>query len=256
MKRSFAKIWCIIMMSVCLVPSISSQNHSVRIGFQASPVFSGIHSSSNVMIKNGGNLGWKLGVISDIALKEKMSVTAGINLAFKEGGELLYEVGGNYLPNSDLSDPLLQTGDKPLPDGVTIRYKLRYLEFPVGMKFRTEPKGNLTYFLEVPVLTFSFLLKGRGDIESEDFIYTQENIYKDVVVPNIFLGMGAGVEYAINRNNALIGGLYYQRGMFDVTKNNGWSAVLNPNINPPYLRITDDSHTRVSNFVVFVGLLF
>ncbi len=241
---------------LCILPSISGQERSFRIGFQASPVLSGIHSSGNLSVSNGGNLGWKLGIISDIHLKEKVSITAGVNLAFKEGGELIYDIGGNYLPTSDLSDPLLQAGDKPLPDGVKIRYKLKYLEFPVGLKFRTESKGSLTYFLEAPVLSFSFLINGRGDIESEDFNFSQENIYKDLVVPNLFLGFGVGIEYAINRNNSLIGGLYYQRGLFDATKNNGWSAIQNPNITPMYLRIHDDSHVRISNLVVFVGLLF
>jgi hypothetical protein len=235
---------------------MKAQDRSFRIGFQASPVLSGIHSSSNILISNGGNFGWKLGLISDIHLKNKTSLTAGANLAFKEGGEFIYEIGGNYLPDSDLSDPLLQTGDKPMPDGVKIRYKLKYLEFPVGLKFRTEPRGKMTYFLEAPIFTFSFMLKGRGDIESEDFLYTQEDIYKDLVVPNVFLGLGAGFEFAIDHSNSLIGGLYYQRALMDATKNNGWTAIQNPNINPAYLRINDDSHARISNFIVFVGLLF
>ena len=143
----------------------------------------------------------------DIRWKEHTSITLGLNFAFHEGGEFLYEVGGNYLPNSDLSDPLLQTGDKPLPDGVTIRYQLQYLEVPVGLKFRFKEKGNVTYFLEAPVLTFSFLTRGRGDIESEDFLYEQENIKKDLVVPNLFIGFGAGMEYAISQNNSLKGGI-------------------------------------------------
>ncbi len=243
-------------MIACTMPSVWGQEKSFRIGFQASPVFSSIRSSSNIIVNSGGNVGWKLGVISDIQLREKLSVTTGVNMAFKEGGELLYEVGGNYLPEAELSDPLLQSGDKPLPDGVKIRYKLKYLEFPVGLKFRTASSGNITYFLEAPVFTFSFLLKGRGDIESEDFLYTQENIYKDVVVPNIFVGLGAGVEYAINGNNTLLGGIYFQRGLVDATKNNGWTAIQNPNVNPMYLKVKDDSHARVSNFILFIGLLF
>jgi hypothetical protein len=245
-----------MLMIFCTIPLLTGQDRSFRIGFQASPVLSGIRSGSNIQVSTGGNFGWKLGIISDIHLKNKMFLTAGVNLAFKEGGEILYEVGGNYLPNSDLSDPLLQSGDKPLPDGVKIRYKNKYLEFPVGLKFRTESKGNISYFLEAPLISFSFVLKGRGDIESEDFLYTQENIYNDLVVPNIFLGLGAGLEYAINRNNSLMGGLYYQHGLFDVTKNKGWMAVQNPNINPTYLRIKDDAQVRIGNFVVFVGLLF
>lgn len=255
-QRKGAKIACMLLMVFCILPAVSGQDRSFKIGFQASPVFSTMHNSTNIILNSGDNFGWKLGVISDIPLKEKVSLTAGINMAFAEGGEFLYEVGGNYLPNSDLSDPLLQTGDKPLPDGVKIRYKYKYLDFPVGLKFRTEQKGNTTWFLEVPVVSLSFLLKGRGDIESADFLYEQENIYKDLVVPNVFLGLGLGMEYAINRSSSLLLGLYYQRGLVDATKNDGWLAIMNPNISPTYLRVTDDSHARISNFIVFVGLLF
>ena len=256
MKRTAAKILCIILMQVGLHAHLTAQDRTFRIGFQASPVFSGMRNKDDLIVKNGGNLGLKLGAISDIYFKNNLSFTLGLNLAFHEGGEFLYEIGGNYLPDSELSDPLLQTGDKPLPDGVKIRYQLQYLEVPVGLKFRTEEKGNITYFFEAPILTFSFLTRGRGDIESEDFLYEQENIYKDLIVANIFFGLGAGVEYAISKNNSLIGGLYWQRGLFDVTKDKGWRAIHNPDIIPTYLKQEDDSRATIGNLILCLGILF
>ncbi len=256
MKRTAAKILCIGLLLVGLQSGLSGQDRSVRIGFQASPVFSGIRNNDDLIVKNGGNLGLKLGAISDIYFRNKLSFTLGLNLGFHQGGEFLYEIGGNYLPDSDLSDPLLQTGDKPLPDGVQIRYQLQYLEFPVGLKIRTEEKGNLTYFFEAPIFTFSFLMRGRGDIETEDYRYEQENIYKDLIAANVFLGLGAGVELAISENNSLIGGLYFQRGLFDVTKDNGWRAVDNPDIIPTYLKQKDDSRATIGNLILCLGILF
>jgi len=256
MKRTVAKILCIILSLVGLNTQLTGQDRDFRIGFQASPVFSGMRNKDDLIVKNGGNLGLKLGVMSDIYFKNNFSFTMGLNFAFHEGGEFLYEIGGNYLPDSDLSDPLLQEGDKPLPDGVKIRYQLQYLEVPVGLKLRTEEKGNITYFFEAPVFTFSFLTRGRGDIESVDFLFEDENIYKDLVVANIFLGFGAGMELAISKNNSLIGGLYWQRGLFDVTKDKGWRSVMNPDINPTYLRDEDDSRATVGNLILCLGILF
>ena len=105
-------------------------------------------------------------------------------------------------------------------------------------------------------MTFSFLTRGRGDIESEDFLYEQENIYKDLIVANIFFGLGAGVEYAISKNNSLIGGLYWQRGLFDVTKDKGWRAIDNPDIIPTYLKQEDDSRATIGNLILCLGILF
>ena len=256
MKRTIAKILCVGVLVMTLQSYLSGQNNVFRIGFQASPVFSGIRNNNDLIVKNGGSLGLKLGAISDIPWKEHSSFTLGLNFAFHEGGQFLYEVGGNYLPNSDLSDPLLQTGDKPLPDGVKIRYQLQYLEIPAGLKFRTNEKGNATYFLEAPVITLAFLMRGRGDIETEDYIKEQENIKKDLVVPNIFLGLGAGVEYAMSQNNSLIAGLYFQRGLIDFTQDHGNSAVHNPDIIPTYLTEQDDSRATIGNLILFLGILF
>ncbi|HEY3385754.1 MAG TPA: porin family protein [Saprospiraceae bacterium] len=257
MKRIAAKILCIVCFLVTLQGYLSGQERSFRIGFQASPVFSGLRNNhKDVIVKNGGNLGLKLGAISDIYFKDNLSFTVGFNLAFHEGGEFLYEVGGNFLPESELSEPLLQTGDKPLPDGVTIRYQLQYLEFPVGLKFRTESDGNMNWFFEAPVLTFSFLTRGRGDIETDDYLYEQENISKDLVVANVFLGLGAGVEYAISKNNSLIGGLYYQRGLIDVTRDHGHIAYHNPDIIPTYITVQEDSKATIGNLILCLGILF
>lgn len=256
MKRTAAKILCIVCLLGVYHGYLSAQDRPFRIGFQASPVFSGIRNKDDLIVKTGGNLGLKLGAISDIYFKDNLSFTLGLNLAFHEGGEFQYEIGGNFLPDSELSDPLLQTGDKPLQDGVKIRYQLQYLEFPVGLKFRTEQKGNTTWFFEAPVLTFSFLTRGRGDIETSDFLYEQENFYKDLVVANVFLGLGVGIEYAISSNNALIGGLYFQRGLFDVTRDNGHTAFLNPDVIPTYITVQEDSRATIGNLVLCLGILF
>jgi len=256
MKRTAAKILCIVCLFVVNQGYLTGQDRPFRIGFQASPVFSGMRNKDDLIVKTGGNLGLKLGAISDIYLKNNLSVTLGINLAFHEGGEFQYEVGGNFLPDSELNDPLLQTGDKPLPDGVKIRYQVHYLEFPVGLKFRTEAKENMTWFFEAPVLTFSFLTRARGDIETADYFYEKENIRKDIGFANIFLGLGAGVEYAISQNNSLIGGLYFQRGLFDVTSDKGYFAFPNPDIIPTYFKVDEDSRASIGNLILCLGILF
>ena len=116
---------CLFLLST----GLQGQERSFRIGFQVSPVFSGVKNNDNLIIKNGGSLGLKLGATGDIHWKNNLSFTTGLNLAFHEGGEFLYEIGGNYLPNSELSDELLQTGPKPLPDGTKIRYQVQYWRF-------------------------------------------------------------------------------------------------------------------------------
>lgn len=257
MKRILAKILCVAIVVIWGKGHLQGQDKSLRIGFQASPVISWVSNNDNLIVKTDGNLGLKLGTTADIFFKDAYSFTLGINLAFHEGGTFKYEIGGNYLPESDLSDPArLQSGDKPLPDGTTIDYNLQYVEFPIGLKIRSKEIGYIRYFFEAPVFTFSFLTRGRGDIESEDFKFEGENIYKDLNVFNIFWGLGAGIEYSISENNALVGGLYYQNGLLDFTKNKGHRAVPNPEIIPEYLLQKDDSRATLSNIVLRLGIIF
>ena len=241
---------------ICGTYSLVAQDRPIRFGFHVSPVFSGIKSNDNLIVKSDGQIGLKLGAFSDIYFKNKLSFTLGLNFAYHEGGEFLYEIGGNYLPDSELSDPALQTGDKPLPDGTKIRYQMRYLEVPAGLKIKFEGRDRTHFFIEAPVFTFSLLTRGKGDIETEDFLYERENIYKDLNVVNLFLGFGAGVEYNLGDKTSLIGGLGFQRGIFDFTKDNGHRAVPNPDIIPTYILQEDDSRAVVSNLVLTIGLLF
>jgi Outer membrane protein beta-barrel domain len=261
MKRTAAKILCVVL--AIWDSSLYAQDRAVRFGFQVSPLTSWIKSNDKLIVQNGGNVGLKLGTTADIYFKDNYSFTLGFDLGFKEGGEFLYEIGGNFLPESELSDQILQTGDKPLPDGVKIRYNLTYLEFPVGFKIRTREKetSNMRYFLEAPVFTFSFLTRGRGDIETDDAIYEAENIYKDMSVINIFWGLGAGFEYSISQNNALVGGIYYQKGFFDITRDEGWRSIINPGQDPndptdDYLKQTEDSKASIGNLVLRLGIIF
>ena len=257
MKRIVTKILCVAIVMVCLLQSISGQDKAMRIGFQVSPVLSWITNNDNLILKNGGNLGLKLGTTADIFFKDNYSFTLGINLAFHEGGEFLYEIGGDYLPKSAFTEELkLQSELKPLPDGTRIRYSLQYVEFPVGLKIRSKEFGYIRYFVEAPVFHFAFLTRARGDIDTGSAQFERENIYKDLTVFNIFWGLGAGLEYSISENNALVFGIYYQNGLIDFTKDQGHRAIDNPEIIPPFLIQEDDSKATVNNIILKLGILF
>ena len=119
----------------------------------------------------------------------------------------------------------------------------------------------MRYFVEAPIFTFSFLTRGRADIETEDAVFEAENVYKDLSVINLFWGLGAGVEYAISSNNALTGGIYFQNGLFDFTRDKGHRSIVNPDEDPndpndDFIKQNDDSRARVSNVMIKLGIIF
>jgi len=238
------------------VAGLRGQDRSFRLGFQTGPAISWLNNNENLITRTGGHLGLKLGTTAEIHFSDSYAMTFGLGLGFHQGGEFQYSIGGNFLPNSTLSDPTLNTGDKPLPDGVKIDYRLQYIELPVGLKLRSREMGYNRFFIEAPIITLAILTRGRGDISAEQFLFERENIRKDLRFANIFWGLGAGIERSISLNNSVTAGIYYQNGLIDVTKNKGHRAIDNPEVVPPFLLQDEKSRATLSNLILRLGIFF
>lgn len=227
-----------------------------RIGFQASPVSNWVRNNNPEIDPTGGSLGLRLGAIADLKFTGALAFTGGLNLAFHQGGAFTYKYGGNFLPNSELSDEMLQTGDKPLPDGTKIEYKMHYLEIPLGLKIRSQGDGDLHFYGIAPLFTLAVLTRARGKIITDTEIFPGENIVKDVNRRNLFLGLGGGIEYEFSRSNSLLVGLLYQKGIIDFTRNKGTTARPHPDPFPEYEFIPEKSFASLHTLTLQLGLLF
>ncbi|HMN88711.1 MAG TPA: outer membrane beta-barrel protein [Saprospiraceae bacterium] len=195
---------------------MQAQN-DIRFGFQASPTFAWMNTTSSRINPSGTNLGIKLGMVGEYYFRENYAFTSGLGFAFNQGGTLQHEFGGLYWRKSDLG-PGLDT----LPAGVKLKYGIQYIEIPAGMKMRTREFGYLRYFVE-PALTLGFRSQARGTAQGRGIGSDLEkiNIRKEVNAFNLAWGLGAGVEYTISESTSLVGGLGFQVGFTDVTDDNG-----------------------------------
>lgn len=201
---------------------IIGQVEDFRLGVQVTPTFNWIRTNNNLINSNGTNLGIQLGLIGDVIFSETFSVDIGLALSFNKGGTLRHDIGGNLLPKSELSDHLFNSGTKPLPDDVDIKYSLQYLEIPISLRMRTKEFGYIKYFIEAPIITWGIRTQSRGDIDGLGIgKLERENISNDVTIYHLSWGLGAGVEYSISMNNSLIFGIYYNSTLTDITKNAG-----------------------------------
>ncbi|HQU60765.1 MAG TPA: PorT family protein, partial [Saprospiraceae bacterium] len=75
---------------------LHAQNGNVRFGFQLSPAFSWMSTSTNKINTNGTNLGLKLGMVGEFYFQENYAVTSGLGFFFNTGGTLLQERPGNF----------------------------------------------------------------------------------------------------------------------------------------------------------------
>ena len=228
-----------------------------RFGFQVSPNFSWISTDDKFINGNGSNLGLKLGMMGEkyFAGSENYALTFGIGFAFNQGGTLNYDSdgkynGGNYWSKSDLTEDRF----KDLPEGINLKYGIQYIEIPFGLKMRTQEFGYFRYFIE-PGFNLGVKTQARGAISGVE-LYSAENedIKKDVNFLNLSWGLGAGVEYTIGENTALIGGLYFQNGFLDMSDNAAQRFIDEPGQE----RITEkeDSRASIKSLTIRLGVMF
>jgi opacity protein-like surface antigen len=217
--KKIVSIFLFFVWSFC---SIFGQSE-IRFGFQASPSFSFMKSATPKVIEgNGTNLGLKLGATAEKYFKpDRFAVTTGLGFAFNTGGTLRYANEGKWLKNSLPLDTLIA--------GTNVHYRLSYVEIPIGLKMRggSGEDSYLNFFAELPIITLGFRTKAIADVREPSKTSVDDvDIKKDAKPINASWGLGGGVEYNISPNTALVGGIYYQQGFFDVTKDDGVKSAV------------------------------
>jgi len=255
------KLMLAVLALFCMNSLVWTQAENIRIGMQLSPTMSWISTDDDLINRTSSNVGISLGALAEYFMSESISFTGGIGLAFNQGGTLQHEHGGNFFPDSELSDDKYNTGVKPLPDGVKLKYKLQYVEIPLGIKWRTQEKGYIRYFAEAPIFTIGMRTQARGDIEGGEMSTFKENIGPDVGFFNFQVGLGAGLEYALSENTSLVGGLYFNAGLSDITNNAATKAIDNPdqapsNPNDDYIIVQENSNGRPSSITLRLAIMF
>ncbi|MEO1513697.1 MAG: outer membrane beta-barrel protein [Bacteroidota bacterium] len=230
-----------------------AQDQDFRFGFQVSPTFSWMKTDETKINGNGTNLGLRLGVLGEKYFRENYALLFGIGFAFNQGGTLKHDFGGNLWPNSDLSDAILNTRDDALPNGVNLKYGLQFIELPFALKMRTNEFGHMRAFFEIPRFTIGINTQARGAIEGLGIDVEKEKIEKDVNFLNLSWGIGGGVEYQLGDGTALVGGLFFQQGFLDLTKDKN---TVRFDTNERTTLGQDDSKGTISSITLRIGLMF
>ncbi len=212
-----------------------------KFGFQFSPTFSWMNSDSRTINRNGSViLGAKLGMFGEYYFGNNLNyaLASGIGFAFNHSGKLRHDDGGAIWTNSDLSLPGLDT----ITAGTTLKYNLQYLEIPFSLKLKSNVLygGVLKVYAEIPTIYLGINTQAKGTIEGNTVDSEKEDIKPDTKLFNLSWGVGGGVEYEVAEKLALVGGLHYQSGFTDVTKN-----------------VDDDkSKATIGVFIIRLGLIF
>ncbi len=213
-----------------------AQDSDLRLGFQVSPTFSWMTTDEDFVNNNGTNLGLKLGARGEVYFRDNYAFLIGLGFAFNSGGQLRHDQFSDAWQRSKIPNGVIT----PFPAGTDLRYNLQYVEIPLGLKFRTNEIGYLRYYAELPVFTLGFKSQARGQVSYTSIKEDNIDIKKEVTPIALSWGVGGGIEYSVGTGTALIGGVSFQRGFTDVTKN--YSGV--------------NEKATISSVIIHLGVMF
>jgi hypothetical protein len=220
--------------------SEKTQSHrSFRFGMKAAAMFCWMKpdlANDNIATYKveggGGRLGAAWGPIAEFQLNETFLISTGVDVNYTS-----FKLEGIFNSNGSLVE-------------WSRKYKARMFEIPVMLKFRTKEIGYLRYFGLFGV-GLSGLYKSSAESSSSTNVVALNNEYGKYIKE--FRGsvlVGAGVEYSLSGNTALVGSLVFNNGLFDVLKDQKDSA----NPGDPFSNI---EFKAITNYMQLnVGILF
>jgi hypothetical protein len=198
-----------------IILAFSSQIFAQGLSFSVvvDPQITWMNSDSKRVEREGTNLGVGGGLVMDNFFTENYAFSTGL-LILSTGGSLNY---------SDSLDFQFGESNTILLPGSTLRYKMQYLTIPFGLKLKSNEIGYFKFFANLGLNTH-INLKASGTVKSEDI--SGESIKDEVNFFMMSYFFGGGVEYSLGGNTALIGGLYFSSGIWDVTSTNNYRAQI------------------------------
>ena len=200
----------IIILSVIILMTIQINAQKISGGLSFAPILSWVKSDSKTVEKDGNRLSVGYGLFIDYNFTDNFSFSSGINVN---------EVGGTIKYPETMYFDYENTRDT-LPPSTKVFYKVRYIEIPISIKGKTNEIGFFTYFMKAGISPM-FRWKARGDIykivDSKEIKIEDVNIKDEVSSFNLAFHVGAGFEYSLGGNTALISELLYYNGLTDIT---------------------------------------
>jgi len=191
--------------TIVLLISIGSYAQKVSGGLFVGPNLSWYTLDSKVAANKGVKLGYQFGAMIDFNLIDNFAISTGVNFN-SLGGSQTYQYGAHNFYRQDL-------GDTTLGVNSTVKFKMDYLEIPIGFKGKTNEIGYFTYFLKAGV-TPGINIKARADITvgSNDIITEESKLF------NMGWYLGGGFEWSLSGNTRFLTEVLYTGGILDTDK--------------------------------------
>lgn len=190
--------------------ALHSQNTAFSVHF--APMVSWF--KPNQMASNEGlRLGIRGGLDIDRFFAHHYSFQTGIYLQ-RTGGRLSF-------PDSIPVKTSLLTDT--LPAGSTMTYRLQHLTIPLGLKFKTDEIGYLSFYFNMGFLP---QLRLKAESDAAPGFLKDADIRDEIALFHLGYHFGAGAEYSLGGITSLLFGFFYEGGISDMTKRDREQIML------------------------------
>lgn len=215
----------VLVLLVCFTAlQMNAHAQSLRFGVVVSPGISWFKSDISRISGDGSKIGLNIGLMADKYFAEHYAFSTGLTI-HSLGGTIKYDEA-----------KILETtgGPKPLIIGDRVHYKLQYLHVPIGLKFKTTEIGYSTFYADLGLDAMANI-KARADVKERSI--SSANVGKEIDLLYLGYHFGAGIQYKIAGNTAILAGINYINGFTDVTSD-------------------DTERTFLHNFELKIGVIF
>ena len=201
-KSSFLRVLAILLLTA-LSPRGTSQY--LKFAIHADPVISWMGSSEPAYKGEGIKAGLDIGLNVLHYFADNYAISSGISIITAGGRQSTDE------PHTLVFNNFTQT----VNPGDEIRYNLRYMSIPLGIRLQTNQVGYHTYFTDLG-FDIRILLKSTIDIPAMQI--SRENSRNEVYGLNAGWHLGGGIEYELGIDASIVAGISYAQDFFDLTK--------------------------------------
>lgn len=202
----------ILASSILLIISAEAKSQDIQFSLFADPLISWFSTDTKETVNSGVRPGFSVGISYDRYFAENYAFSTGIFLVNASGKV-------NY---SDTINVQFKNSVLELPENEDITYKIQYISIPVGLKFRTNQIGYLTFFSNIG-LDPKVVVAAKADIPEQAI--EDENITEELNSFNLGYHLALGTEYSLGGKTALVFGLSYENNFLDITKDNSGQPV-------------------------------
>lgn len=198
-------VYPIILLLIILTGNSFSQG--VRFGMFINPSINWMKPDIKEVKNEGIFTGVNIGITMNNYFTNNYAFSTGISIN-NTGGKVSY-VDSTILQLTNRTDTLYP--------GNILTYKLQYITIPLGLKFKSDEIGYITFFAKAgidPMIN----IKATG--QTDDKKIDSESLDEEINLFNLGYHIGIGMQYSLGGQTAIQFGLNYQNGILDATTNN------------------------------------